>query len=177
LPDPTCGTMRSSRSTMRPSTSSKLLKRCSAFGPSASMMRSQRRCPTSSIQRKRSGPTRQSFPGYCARPNCLSRGGARSHRIPGAFSSLLGQVMAGQDFSGVDRVDPITFNRALWRGLKSSAPYPSPVVGGPAHQPATPSGERTARRPEETASKLDTAEGLRSLEFTRARGKGASILP
>jgi DNA-binding beta-propeller fold protein YncE len=35
------------------------------------------------------------------------------------------RAMAAQDFSGPDRVDPTTFNRALWRGLKGNAPYPS----------------------------------------------------
>jgi len=34
------------------------------------------------------------------------------------------KVMAGQDFSGPDRVNPVTFNRALWRGLKGDEPYP-----------------------------------------------------
>lgn len=33
-------------------------------------------------------------------------------------------VMAGQDFSGPDRVDPVTFNRALWRGLTGNSTYP-----------------------------------------------------
>jgi DNA-binding beta-propeller fold protein YncE len=32
--------------------------------------------------------------------------------------------MAGQDFSGPDRADPITFNRALWQGLKGDEPFP-----------------------------------------------------
>jgi hypothetical protein len=35
------------------------------------------------------------------------------------------KAMAGQDFSGVDRADPLTFNRALWRGLKGAVPYPT----------------------------------------------------
>ncbi|HKD23024.1 MAG TPA: bifunctional YncE family protein/alkaline phosphatase family protein [Rhizomicrobium sp.] len=35
------------------------------------------------------------------------------------------RAMAGQDFSGPDRVNPMTFNRALWRGLKGSERYPS----------------------------------------------------
>jgi DNA-binding beta-propeller fold protein YncE len=34
------------------------------------------------------------------------------------------KVMEGQDFSGPDRIDPVTFNRALWRGLKGDAHYP-----------------------------------------------------
>jgi hypothetical protein len=33
-------------------------------------------------------------------------------------------AMAGQDFSGPDRINPVTFNRALWRGLKGERPYP-----------------------------------------------------
>lgn len=34
------------------------------------------------------------------------------------------RVMTDQNFSEVDRINPTTFNRALWRGLKGSAPYP-----------------------------------------------------
>ena len=34
-------------------------------------------------------------------------------------------AFAGQDFSGPDRVDPVSFNRALWRGLKGDVPYPA----------------------------------------------------
>jgi DNA-binding beta-propeller fold protein YncE len=34
------------------------------------------------------------------------------------------KAFAGQDFSGPDRLDAITFNRALWRGLKGDASYP-----------------------------------------------------
>jgi hypothetical protein len=40
-------------------------------------------------------------------------------------SAYWAKAMAGQDFSGVDRANPLTFNRALWRGLKGDAPYPS----------------------------------------------------
>jgi len=39
------------------------------------------------------------------------------------------KAMAGQDFSGPDRVNPVTFNRALWRGLKSDEPYPATPTG------------------------------------------------
>ena len=34
------------------------------------------------------------------------------------------KAMAGQDFSGPDRIDPVTFNRALWRGIKGKMPFP-----------------------------------------------------
>jgi DNA-binding beta-propeller fold protein YncE len=40
------------------------------------------------------------------------------------------RAMKGQDFSGPDRVNPIKFNRALWRGLKGKKPDPS-VPAGP----------------------------------------------
>jgi hypothetical protein len=39
------------------------------------------------------------------------------------------KAMAGQDFSGPDRVDPVTFSRALWRGLKGDEPYPAVSTG------------------------------------------------
>jgi DNA-binding beta-propeller fold protein YncE len=35
------------------------------------------------------------------------------------------KAMAGQNFSGPDRVDPASFNHALWRGLKGDQPYPA----------------------------------------------------
>jgi DNA-binding beta-propeller fold protein YncE len=35
------------------------------------------------------------------------------------------RAMADQDFSGPDRINPVTFNRALWRGLKGDAPLPA----------------------------------------------------
>jgi hypothetical protein len=31
-------------------------------------------------------------------------------------------------FSGPDRVNLVTFNRALWRGLKGDEPYPAPAT-------------------------------------------------
>jgi DNA-binding beta-propeller fold protein YncE len=42
-------------------------------------------------------------------------------RHPAAYWS---KTMAGQDFSGPDRTDASSFNRALWRGLKGDVPYP-----------------------------------------------------
>jgi DNA-binding beta-propeller fold protein YncE len=39
------------------------------------------------------------------------------------------KVMAGQDFSGADRIDPVTFNRALWRGMKGRERYPTTRSG------------------------------------------------
>jgi hypothetical protein len=39
------------------------------------------------------------------------------------------KVMAGQDFSGPDRVDPASFNHALWRGLKGDEPHPATPTG------------------------------------------------
>jgi hypothetical protein len=34
------------------------------------------------------------------------------------------KALVGQDLSGPDRIDPIAFNRALWRGLKGMTRYP-----------------------------------------------------
>ena len=44
-------------------------------------------------------------------------------------SEYWSRVMAGQDFSGADRIDPLTFNQALWQGFKSDAPYPDSPTG------------------------------------------------
>jgi DNA-binding beta-propeller fold protein YncE len=43
---------------------------------------------------------------------------------PSHSAAYWAKAMAGQDFSGPDRIDPVTFTRALWRGLKVNAPYP-----------------------------------------------------
>jgi DNA-binding beta-propeller fold protein YncE len=45
--------------------------------------------------------------------------------VPKHSAEYWSKVMAGQDFSAVDHVDPVTFNRALWRGLKGDVPYPA----------------------------------------------------
>jgi DNA-binding beta-propeller fold protein YncE len=49
--------------------------------------------------------------------------------LPRRSSAYWTKAMAGQDFSGADRIDSATFNRALWRGLKGDAPYPSAGTG------------------------------------------------
>jgi hypothetical protein len=46
------------------------------------------------------------------------------------------KAMAGQDFSAPDRIDPVSFNWALWRGIKADAPYP--VARSGSFQPANP---------------------------------------
>jgi DNA-binding beta-propeller fold protein YncE len=43
--------------------------------------------------------------------------------VPRHSASYWTKAMAGQDFSGPDRINPVTFNRALWRGLKGDEPY------------------------------------------------------
>jgi len=48
-------------------------------------------------------------------------------RHPAAYWT---KTMSDQDFSGVDRVHPASFNRELWRGLKGDAPYPSGTPTG-----------------------------------------------
>lgn len=48
-----------------------------------------------------------------------------SNAVPTHSAAYWTKVMAGQDFSGPDRGDPVTFNRALWRGLKGDTPYPA----------------------------------------------------
>jgi hypothetical protein len=35
------------------------------------------------------------------------------------------KAMAGQDFSEPDRIEPVAFTHALWRGLMGNAPYPA----------------------------------------------------
>jgi DNA-binding beta-propeller fold protein YncE len=44
-------------------------------------------------------------------------------------SAYWATAMAGQDFSGPDRIDAASFNRELWRGLMGGAPYPSAPTG------------------------------------------------
>jgi hypothetical protein len=44
--------------------------------------------------------------------------------FPRYTAAYWAKAMVGQDFSGPDRIDPVSFNRALWRGLKGEEPYP-----------------------------------------------------
>jgi hypothetical protein len=44
--------------------------------------------------------------------------------LPRHSAAYWAKAMASQDFSSADRVNPVTFNRALWRGLKGDEPYP-----------------------------------------------------
>ncbi len=51
--------------------------------------------------------------------------GSASHvSFPRHSAAYWAKAMAGQDFSGADRIDPIAFNRALWRGLKGQVTPP-----------------------------------------------------
>jgi hypothetical protein len=49
--------------------------------------------------------------------------------VPRRSSQYWAKVMAGQDFSSMDRANPVTFNRALWRGLKGNESYPGAATG------------------------------------------------
>jgi hypothetical protein len=49
--------------------------------------------------------------------------------LPRHWAKYWSKAMAKQDFSSPDRIDPIAFNRALWRGLKAGVPYPGTAVG------------------------------------------------
>ena len=44
--------------------------------------------------------------------------------VPKHSAVYWSRAMAGQDFSGPDRVNPTTFSRVLWRGLKGNEPLP-----------------------------------------------------
>ena len=46
------------------------------------------------------------------------------------------KAMAVQDFSGPDRIDPVTFGEALWRGLKGAKPFPGRLVSHRDHDDA-----------------------------------------
>jgi hypothetical protein len=49
--------------------------------------------------------------------------------VPKRSAEWWARVMAGQDFSQADHLDNASFNRALWRGLKGYAPYPTVATG------------------------------------------------
>ena len=54
----------------------------------------------------------------------LPAGEHNSRSTPAHPARYWERAMAGQNFSGPDRTNPVTFNRALWRGLKGSMRYP-----------------------------------------------------
>jgi hypothetical protein len=49
--------------------------------------------------------------------------------VPRHSGAYWAELMAGQDFSGADRIDAASFNRALWLGMKGNAPYPIATTG------------------------------------------------
>ena len=52
-----------------------------------------------------------------------------SNAVPRRSAAYWAKAMAGQDISGPDRVEPVSFNHALWRGLNGDAPYPDTSTG------------------------------------------------
>ena len=77
----------------------------------------------------RSWPAIGLFAGILVLVTVLSIGviAVTSTSAPSGRSAI--RAMAGQDFSAMDRADPVTFNRALWRGLKGAEPYPTIRTG------------------------------------------------
>ena len=57
-----------------------------------------------------------------------------SIELPTHSAAYWTRAMAGQDFSGPDRIEPVSFNRTLWRGLMSDTPYPAAARPGDAGQ-------------------------------------------
>lgn len=55
----------------------------------------------------------------------LPPAGHTSIEYPKHTAAYWAKAMAGQDFSGSDRTEPVSFNRALWRGLKGDHSYPT----------------------------------------------------
>jgi DNA-binding beta-propeller fold protein YncE len=49
--------------------------------------------------------------------------------LPRHSSDYWTLAMVGQDFSQADHIDPVTFNQALWHGLKGDTPYPAGTTG------------------------------------------------
>ena len=49
--------------------------------------------------------------------------------MPRRSNEYWAKAMAGQDFSAPDQTEPVSFSRALWRGLKGDEPYPVAVTG------------------------------------------------
>ena len=48
---------------------------------------------------------------------------------PRHVAAYWAKIMGGQDFSGPDRLEPASFQRALWRGLKGDEAYPEKPTG------------------------------------------------
>jgi hypothetical protein len=56
------------------------------------------------------------------------------------------KVTVGQDFSAPDRINPASFNRALWRGLKGRKPYPTAPTASDSTEYRSPLGKKSAGR-------------------------------
>jgi hypothetical protein len=48
-------------------------------------------------------------------------------------ASYWARVTKGLDFSDADRVDPLLYNRILWKGMMHNRPYPSSLLVGDQH--------------------------------------------
>jgi hypothetical protein len=49
--------------------------------------------------------------------------------VPRRSSQYWAKAMAAQNFSAPDQIEPVSFGRALWGGLKGSEPYPVALTG------------------------------------------------
>jgi DNA-binding beta-propeller fold protein YncE len=58
----------------------------------------------------------------------LPAGDHVSTSVPAHSARYWTRLMSGQDFSGPDRINPATFNRALWRGVKRGMAFPGSSV-------------------------------------------------
>jgi hypothetical protein len=53
------------------------------------------------------------------------------------------RVTRGLDFSDADRVDPVLYNRILWKGMKGNKPYPASLAKNPTQEDREEAAERS----------------------------------
>jgi hypothetical protein len=53
------------------------------------------------------------------------------------------RVTRGLDFSDADRVDPVLYNRILWKGMKGNKPYPASLAKAPTQEDREEAAERS----------------------------------
>jgi hypothetical protein len=63
------------------------------------------------------------------------------------------RVTKGLDFSDADRVDPILYNRILWKGMMGNKPYPASLVKTDTREDREEDAERARRSAKQKAAK------------------------
>jgi hypothetical protein len=88
-----------------------------------------------------------------------------ANAVPRHSAAYWTKAMAGQDFSGPDCIDPVSFNRAPWHGRKGDEPYPAAPTGANprANRKQLPAGRKSTRE----TSQVDSSQLQKSRKHVK----------